>query len=126
MWMGDPFLMLAEEHKRDLYDDARHYALLREAGAGRRSGRTDGILGWIGRRRDPVEAGAASHPAARAGVRGAGRSRSGCGGTPAGRLKQRVDLTRAIRRGAGGGSPIAFKGRWRDGAGRLLNYRVPK
>ena len=50
MWMGDPFLMLAEEHKRDLYDDARHYALLREAGAGRRSGRTDGILGWIGRR----------------------------------------------------------------------------
>ena len=47
-WSSDPFLMLAEEHVRDLYEDARRAARVHEATARRRP-RGFGIYGWIGR-----------------------------------------------------------------------------
>ena len=67
MWMADPFLLLAEERQRDLFEDARRYALVREAGAGRRDVRTRAIAAWLGRalgirpRRAPIRTARSGH-----------------------------------------------------------------
>jgi hypothetical protein len=49
MWIGDPFLMLAEMRRRELHEEARRDALEREARAGLRGRRTSGAGTWIGR-----------------------------------------------------------------------------
>jgi hypothetical protein len=47
--MGDPFLMLAEEHTKDLYEEARIEALAREAQSATRGAQRTGISGLIAR-----------------------------------------------------------------------------
>jgi len=77
-WSSDPFLMLAEEHMRDLHEDARRAARIQEVTAERRAARRPrrfGIARWIGRALAGRSARARRRAAASARGASAGRDR---------------------------------------------------